>query len=67
MSAPTAWLRTPIDPRFGLTGRLVPILEILEYQPAERAYPNGRVLLVGRGQCPLWFDAGQVVVRGGAQ
>ena len=39
-----------------------PILDFLEYQAPEPAYPNGRVLIVGRGQCPLWADRAQVVL-----
>jgi hypothetical protein len=39
-----------------------PILDFLEYQAPEPAYPNGRVLIVGCGQCPLWADRAQVVL-----
>lgn len=40
-----------------------PIVEVLEYEPPEPAYPTGRVLIVGSAQCPLWADRSQVVIR----
>ena len=38
---------------------LKPVLDVLEYRA------DGRVLIVGPGGCPLWFDRDRLVVRPG--
>lgn len=56
MSEPTAWVR------FHEAFPAAPILAVHEYQAPDPAYPTGRVLIEGRGKCPLWADLSQIEV-----
>ena len=43
------------------------ITEVRQYAPPTTAYPNGRALIVGSGDCPLWADTAQITVHPGRQ
>ena len=60
-TVPTLWVQfeeTWVGP-----ARLSPAYVVYDYQPPSLAYPNGSVLISGRGECSLWFDRSQLVVK----